>query len=354
MLLGSRPQKARPALPLALLVCVDCSLTLCLNFFNSHLLKRVPFPLTYAWLTFTTAFLGTLVLAWQTGTRASWSQAQQHMGSLAALATLKAAASVLSNVSLQHLELSVYKVLLLTGPCFVVCIGALLQRSVAGLSRPKLLALLALGCGAALTCASIQPLGPRTLMGIGLALCSTGVGAAGVVLSGLLLAGGEMAPLALLLYLSPTQAALVACVLPFTEAAPFAAWARSQGVVACSRIVAGALLSFCLQLATFTVVQRTSAPTASMLGNLKSLLTIGLAVTLLGAHVSTACALGYVSSVMAGALYTVAALRDAACDGAASAEAQADSSDARSDDSSRTSEVGAALPPTPGSGNRHA
>ena len=57
-------------------------------------------------------------------------------------------------------------------------------------------------------------------------------------------------------------------------------------------------------------VQRTSAVSAAMLGNLKSLTTIALAVLLMGARVSPPCAAGYACSVLAGAAYTMLVIKE--------------------------------------------
>ena len=99
-----------------------------LNFYNSHLLKRVEgfhFPFTYAFLTFCTSALGAFLLACKTRTPIAFSEARKHARSLFALALVKCAASALSMMALSRIELSIYKVLLLTGPCFIVAYSAL-------------------------------------------------------------------------------------------------------------------------------------------------------------------------------------------------------------------------------------
>ena len=47
-----------------------------------------------------------------------------------------------------------------------------------------------------------------------------------------------------------------------------------------------------------------------MLGNAKSVLTIALAVVLLGVHLSPSCVVGYVASIASGLAYTVVVVRE--------------------------------------------
>ena len=200
--------------------------------------------------------------------------------------------------------------LLLCGPLFVVLVSTSLERDAPAISRPKLLALSGLGLGAAITCASQPRLSFDTMIGIALGLGSAAVGACGVVLSGILLSDGDLAPMALLFFLSPLQAALVGVALPFTEALSFWHWAAANPADAVARMGVGVLLMFAVQMATFMTVQRTSAVTASMLGNLKSVLTIALSVALLGMHLSSSCIAGYASSIVSGCAYTYVTVQE--------------------------------------------
>ena len=118
-----------------------------------------------------------------------------------------------------------------------------------GVCASKVCVLLALAMGAAVTCASQPSLSHNQLVGIFLALGSTAIGALGVVLSGVLLADYKLQPLALLLYLSPLQAALVSGSLPFTELGSFVRWsAANDPVLALGRLLGGASLNFCMQV----------------------------------------------------------------------------------------------------------
>lgn len=249
----SSPLPRESMAPLLLLVVLDCSLTVSSNFYNSHLLKHVPgfhFPLMYACVTFCTAAVGAYTLARRGGIPVTWSEARLHLPSLVWLAVVKVLSAALSNLALSRIELSVYKILLLTGPCFVVLLTALLNRcaSSGGVSCRKLCSLGALAAGAALTCATSRPLHARQVIGIACALSSTALGAVGMVLSALLLAEGALAPLALLVYLSPTQAAMLAMALPWTELMPFARWAALDVRGAAAHVFVGALLSFTVQV----------------------------------------------------------------------------------------------------------
>ena len=199
--------------------------------------------------------------------------------------------------------------LLLCGPLFVVLMSMHFERG-AAVSRWKLLALSGLGLGAVVACASQPRLSFDVVLGIAMGLASTTVGAAGVVLSGVLLSDGDLAPLSLLFYLSPIQAAIAGVTLPFTEAAPFLRWSVNNFGSAVCRVGIGALMQFGVQMATFSTVQRTNAVAASILGNLKSVLTIALSVALLGTHLSPSCAFGYASSIASGCLYTAITVRE--------------------------------------------
>ena len=327
--------------PLPLVIGSDCALTVLVNFYNSHLLKHVPgfhFPLTYSFVSFGTAAVGAWLLARRAGVPVTTSELFELRAPLGALALVRVCSTAATNLSLGFIELSIFKVLLLTGPCFVVALAALLPRctgtadhappadakadsqaedehgsgaSCGGVGVAKVLVLCGLASGAAITCAFQPGLTPTQLVGICLALGSTAIGALGVVLSGVLLAEHKLPPLALLLYLSPLQASLIGSALPFTEMAPFVKWASELSVAnSAGRLLLGACLAFMLQMTTFTTVQRTSAVSAAMLGNLKSLTTIALAVLLMGARVSPPCAAGYACSVLAGAAYTMLVIKE--------------------------------------------
>merc|ERR1712216_202156 len=78
-----------------------------------------------------------------------------------------------------------------------------------------------------------------------------------------------------------------------------------------SYLMIGSTMSLCLAVLTFVLVNRTSPVATSLLGNVRSIATVGISsIVFGGSGHSTAAAFGYTLTLMGGVVYGMEALRN--------------------------------------------
>jgi len=141
----------------------------------------------------------------------------------------------------------------------------------------------------------------------------------------------ELNPLSLLFYLSCEQVVMLSAYLfpwdvlitsqeegvsetageEVSEFAAFLIYMKDNPWRLLSYLMIGSIMSLCLAVLTFVLVNRTSPVATSLLGNVRSIATVGISsIVFGGSGHSTAAAFGYTLTLMGGVVYGMEALRN--------------------------------------------
>ena len=140
----------------------------------------------------------------------------------------------------------------------------------------------------------------------------------------------ELNPLSLLFYLSCEQVLMLSAYLfpwdvlitsqeevseagegEVSEFAAFFIYMKDNPWRLLSYLMIGSIMSLCLAVLTFVLVNRTSPVATSLLGNVRSIMTVGISsIVFGGSGHSAAAAFGYTLTLMGGVVYGMEALRN--------------------------------------------
>lgn len=295
---------------------------------------------------------------------------RRHMIPLSAVALVQTVSAAFANQALQIIPLPLFKVCLMCGPIFVALCSILAEGQMYSKGRMLALSLIGMGAFRAVYAEAEGADNPRYIMeGAGYALGASAFSGIGLVLSSVLMHRGgdsqeeeevlgekefllpdedhnlqkkvevstieevELNPLSLLFYLSCKQVLMLSAYLcPWdmlfggeneaveemqepSEFAAFTVYCVENPQTAIFYLMAGSMMSLCLAVLTFVLVNRTSPVATSLLGNCRSILTVAISSIVFGnggrgGGLFGSAAFGYTLTLAGGVAYAFAALRN--------------------------------------------
>jgi len=287
---------------------------------------------------------------------------KQHIIPLSAVALFQTISSSFANESLTIIPLQLFKVCLMCGPIFVAFITTCIEGQVYSKGRMFALSLIGIGACRAVYAESENADNPRYIMiGASYALAASAFSGIGLVLSSVLMhhqgeeedgndngikndygptttiekknqsnsESVELNPLSLLFYLSCEQVVMLSAYLfpwdalitsqeevskageEVSEFTAFLIYMKDNPWRLLSYLMIGSIMSLCLAVLTFVLVNRTSPVATSLLGNVRSIMTVGISsIVFGGSGHSAAAAFGYTLTLMGGVVYGMEALRN--------------------------------------------
>ena len=286
----------------------------------------------------------------------------QHIIPLSAVALVQTISSAFANEALTIIPLPLFKVCLMCGPIFVAFITSCIEGQLYSKGRMFALSLIGIGACRAVYAESEDADNPRyIMMGAGYALAASAFSGIGLVLSSVLMhrdGGGnnngqddevdsddeesaagslaknkaeqkeELNPLSLLFYLSCEQVLMLSgylfpwdtillqpenegeeAIVEQGEFEAFLIYFAQNPWAALYYLMMGSMMSLCLAVLTFVLVNRTSPVATSLLGNVRSIPTVAISsVVFDNTSTGGSAAFGYALTLAGGVVYALAAL----------------------------------------------